>query len=102
MKLYIEIDPGSGFKFDSIITYDDYMVDKLARQLVHDDPEFPFQPPPPSPETLAVADTELKGFLHENALLTLGYGCVGHRVIAIARRAKELRWSGIRIRALVA
>lgn len=97
--LYVEIDPGSGFKFDHTVICDDYMVDKLVRQLVHTDPQD-HQPPTPSPETLAEAGTELRGFLNEDALLTLGYGCVGHKVVAVARRAKDLRWSSVRIRAL--
>jgi hypothetical protein len=101
VKLFIEIDLGAGYRFAGIATSDQSAsrVDDLAQQLGGDPPTLP----PASQETLeASSETPLCGVLDENAVIALGLQIPEIDVQSAAQSAKRMRWSGLRVRALIA
>jgi hypothetical protein len=107
MVLYLEIDQGAGFSYAGIIQSDltKQQVGESAKDLRIDYPDWDNngpQPQPPAKETVEKSGglpNKLTKFLDEGDILELSVG--SEALQRIARNARDLRWSGTRVRVLI-
>ena len=100
--IFIETDPGSGYKYAGIATTT-ADVDALAQQLVVQsrwEGDEPAQLPPATQATIDVAGLQLCGVLDETALLSMTIQS-DIAVHELAEQARTRRWGAERIRGLV-